>query len=190
MNDASDSSPSADGAQDRPDRRGFLAFSSTLVMGGGVAASYGTLVVFAGQYLYPRDKNVSWQFVCTIDRLEVGETLDYVTTTGVKVVITRQGEGETVDDFVALSSTCPHLGCQVHWEPQNDRFFCPCHNGAFDKEGNPTAGPPLKDNQQLLRFPLKVEGLLLFVEAPTTGITDNNQSARVDRSSSPRGINA
>lgn len=189
LNDASNSSPSADSVQDAPDRRGFMAVSSTLAMGSGVAASYGTLAVMAGQYLYPHSEDLSWQFVCTIDKLKMGEAFDFVTTTGMKVVVTRQGEGDSIDNFVALSSICPHLGCQVHWESQNDRFFCPCHNGAFDKEGNPTAGPPLKENQQLLRFPLKVDGRMLFVQAPARGITGNNKlTAHLDRSCSLRRI--
>ncbi|REJ93270.1 MAG: ubiquinol-cytochrome c reductase iron-sulfur subunit, partial [Planctomycetota bacterium] len=70
-------------------------------------------------------------------------------------------------DFVALSSICPHLGCQVHWESQNDRFFCPCHNGAFDAAGQPLSGPPKDDNQPLPQFPLKVENNLLFIQAGT-----------------------
>jgi len=59
---------------------------------------------------------------------------------------------------------CPHLGCQVHWEPQNDRFFCPCHNGVFSPDGVATAGPPAEAGQSLLEYPLKVEGNLLFIE--------------------------
>ena len=28
-------------------------------------------------------------------------------------------------------------------EPENDRLFCPCHNGAFDiRTGDPLFGPP------------------------------------------------
>jgi Rieske Fe-S protein len=54
----------------------------------------------------------------------------------------------------------------VHWEAQNDRFFCPCHNGAFDRQGNATAGPPAAAGQALLRFPLRLENGLLFIEVP------------------------
>ena len=67
-------------------------------------------------------------------------------------------------DFVAFSSICPHLGCQVNWELQNDRFFCPCHNGVFDRDGNATGGPPAAAGQRLPRYPLKIENGLLFIE--------------------------
>ena len=70
------------------------------------------------------------------------------------------------EDFIALSSICPHLGCKVHWETQNQRFFCPCHNGAFSAAGVSTAGPPFDVHQNLARFPLKVENGNLFIEVP------------------------
>jgi len=80
-----------------------------------------------------------------------------------------------VGDFLALSSTCPHLGCQVYWESNKSRFFCPCHNGAFDSQGNATEGPPAKAKQQLLRFSLMVENGLLFIQVPTESITSGAQ---------------
>jgi cytochrome b6-f complex iron-sulfur subunit len=92
--------------------------------------------------------------------------MHYIAPNGAHVVIARQGAGESADDFVALSSVCPHLGCQVHWEPQHDRFFCPCHNGAFDPQGQATEGPPAKAGQSLNRFPLQVEHRLLYILVP------------------------
>ncbi len=68
---------------------------------------------------------------------------------------------------MALSSTCPHLGCKVHWEAPENRFFCPCHNGAFDPSGRAIAGPPAEAGQSLGRYPLRIEGGLLYIEVPT-----------------------
>jgi Rieske Fe-S protein len=99
--------------------------------------------------------------------------LDFTSPTGAKIVVARQGDGTEAEDFLALSSVCPHLGCRVHWEGANDRFFCPCHNGAFDKSGNPIAGPPQAAGQSLTRFPLKVESGLLYLEAPLTSVAAN-----------------
>ena len=42
----------------------------------------------------------------------------------------------------ALSATCTHLGCRVAWSASADRFECPCHQGAYDREGRVIAGPP------------------------------------------------
>lgn len=157
--------------QELGERRKFLTASS-VVMAGGLAAAYGTLGVMFGEFVYPADDSdeKGWLFVCTTDQLQPGDALDFVTPAGAKMVVTRQGAGGEASDFLALSSVCPHLGCRVHWEANNDRFFCPCHNGAFDKSGKPTAGPPMAANQSLIQFPLKVEDGLLFVEAPLSSI--------------------
>ena len=156
---------------DLRERRQFLTASSA-VMAGGLVAAYGTLGVMMGEFVYPAEDSDArgWLFVCTTDRLAQGEALDFATPAGAKIVVARQGEGNEADDFLALSSVCPHLGCRVHWEANNDQFFCPCHNGAFDKSGKPIAGPPKAANQSLVKFPLKVENGLLFVEAPLISI--------------------
>src|SRR6266568_5260074 len=41
----------------------------------------------------------------------------------------------------AFTTTCPHLGCSVDYDPQADAFRCPCHRSAFDKAGNRVSGP-------------------------------------------------
>ena len=45
--------------------------------------------------------------------------------------------------WVAYSQKCTHLMCPVVPEPEKDRLFCPCHNGAFElATGDPLFGPP------------------------------------------------
>ena len=46
------------------------------------------------------------------------------------------------DEIVCYKTACPHLGCTVHWDGPSDQFRCACHGGAFDRDGNVTAGPP------------------------------------------------
>lgn len=161
------------GSADRGvDRRRFLATTTNVVMASGLAAGYGTFVVMAGRFLFvSNDQSTAWHFLATTDDLEVGDSFTYISPSGAQVVVARQSSGSKAEDFVALSSVCPHLGCQVHWEAQNDRFFCPCHNGAFDRQGNPTEGPPASAGQQLTRFPLKVEDGLIFIKAPVESVT-------------------
>jgi Rieske Fe-S protein len=57
----------------------------------------------------------------------------------------------------AFNSTCPHLGCRVHWESDRKRFFCPCHNGVFDEDGVAIEGPPAAAGQSLASLPLEVD---------------------------------
>ncbi len=152
-------------------RRSFLTTTSGLAMAAGLVAGYGMFGAMLGRFVYPTaNRNRRWCFVCTADSLAQGEALDFVSPGGTKVVVTRQGPGTESGDFLALSSVCPHLGCRVHWEGPQDRFFCPCHNGAFDRSGIPISGPPKSANQPLMRFPLKVERGLLYLEVPLTSL--------------------
>lgn len=158
---------------DTAGRRPVLTWLSRFALVGGLVASYGTLAAFMGRFLYPaRDTARGWLFVAEVDRLKPGDSLVYRAPSGATVNIARQGQGTMAEDFIALSSTCPHLGCQVHWEAQNDRFFCPCHNGIFTPSGEAIGGPPAEANQSLPRFPLKVEQDLLYIEVPLDRLAD------------------
>jgi phenylpropionate dioxygenase-like ring-hydroxylating dioxygenase large terminal subunit len=149
----------------------MLSRTSSLAMAGGLAVSYGTAGVIAGRYLYPsKPLEERWLYVSTVRKLAPGSSFPFRTPLGETVTIARQSEGETAEDFVALSSTCPHLGCQVSWEQANDRFFCPCHNGVFDPSGRATSGPPADAGQDLPEFPLKVEKGLLYIRVPVEGL--------------------
>lgn len=49
------------------------------------------------------------------------------------------------DDIIALSPICKHLGCTVTWAGDDgnpERFFCPCHNGLYEKNGENVPGTP------------------------------------------------
>lgn len=148
-------------------RRSFLARLSTWLLGAGLAAGYGACSAFGVRYLFPARARIRrWQFLARASEIPVGGSLAYRAPTGERVALARHGERGTAEDFVALSSTCPHLGCQVHWQSGAGRFFCPCHNGAFDPEGRAIAGPPFEAGQALPRYPLKLEDGVLFIEVP------------------------
>ncbi|PZO34560.1 MAG: (2Fe-2S)-binding protein [Leptolyngbya sp.] len=36
---------------------------------------------------------------------------------------------------------CPHRGCTVEWQGDQNRFICPCHGSQFDPEGRVVEGP-------------------------------------------------
>lgn len=145
---------------------------SACVMALGLAAGYGLFLVLIGRFLFPsRTETKTWQFVTDLKSVSAGESLLFVAPGGQRIVVARLDENGTPDDFIALSNVCPHLGCRVHWEAQNERFFCPCHNGAFDASGTATAGPPQDAGQMLSRYPLQVKTGLLFIEVPTESLT-------------------
>ena len=62
--------------------------------------------------------------------------------------------------YIAMSNICTHLGCHIRWIAEQDKFFCPCHNGEFDIQGNVVAGPPPRP---LDRYDVKVENDQLYV---------------------------
>jgi len=162
---ASDMSPAPETPE--PSRRSFLLGSSRLAMLAGLAAGYGALGRIAARYLYPaQEAPQQWLFVTDLASLPPGASLRYLAPTGEPVAITRQGDAGVAGDFVALSSTCPHLGCQVHWQAAEGQFFCPCHNGVFDPSGKAISGPPADAGQRLAAYPLKVEGGLLYIQVP------------------------
>lgn len=35
-----------------------------------------------------------------------------------------------------VSVKCPHLGCMLHWNPEELSWDCPCHGSRFDYDGN------------------------------------------------------
>ena len=39
-------------------------------------------------------------------------------------------------DFLAVHRRCPHLGCNVIWQPETQQFICPCHASSFDSYGD------------------------------------------------------
>ncbi len=174
---AEDAAQTADAVEPvDPQRRRFLGNVSRAAMTAGLIGGYGGLGLIAGRYLYPaRPSDRIWQYVIEIEGMEVGESRLFRAPSGEGINVVRQAASGDADDFIALSSTCPHLGCQVHWEPQNDRYFCPCHNGVFDPAGAPTAGPPAEANQPLGRYPLRVENGLLFIEVPARRLVDQTR---------------
>ncbi len=71
-------------------------------------------------------------------------------------VLVRMRDGT----LAAFSQVCTHLSCAVVYRADEERLFCPCHNGAFACAGGhggarPVAGPP---ERPLPRIALDVRG--------------------------------
>jgi len=155
-----------------PTRRELL---SSACMLGGLVAGYGACAAVAARYLYAsEDSQTTWQLAATASSIQKGSSIEYRGPSGETIAIARIGDGATVADFIALSSVCPHLGCQVHWQGQERRFFCPCHNGAFDEHGKGISGPPARAGQSLARYPLRLKEDLLFIEVPAVRLSTSD----------------
>lgn len=60
-----------------------------------------------------------------------------VTLDGKKVGAYRDETG----NLHAVSVKCPHLGCQLEWNPSEKSWDCPCHGSRFDIDGRLLGGP-------------------------------------------------
>ena len=73
------------------------------------------------------------------------------------------------DQFQVFAINCAHLGCPVRWFPQSGLFMCPCHGGAYYRDGSRASGPP---ERGLFEYPYKIENGVLTISAgqlPTPG---------------------
>jgi menaquinol-cytochrome c reductase iron-sulfur subunit len=71
--------------------------------------------------------------------------------------------------FQVFAINCAHLGCPVRWFPQSGLFLCPCHGGAYYRDGGRASGPP---ERGLFEYPSRVQDGVLTIQAgelPTPG---------------------
>lgn len=143
-----------------PPEGGRRSFLTTTLMILGIVAGYGLGLSHFFKFLVPPGKRRTREmFAGTLDSLPVGSTVAITGTKGAKINLVRLAEAteDPAAGFKALSSTCPHLGCKVHWEAGRECFFCPCHNGVFDPQGVAVSGPPAAEGKDLPTYPVHVD---------------------------------
>ena len=59
---------------------------------------------------------------------------------GEKLGVYKTEDGEVFTG----AARCPHLGCQVEWNPDEKTWDCPCHGSRFDFHGRLLDGPAQK----------------------------------------------
>ena len=156
------------GEEPRVGRRNFMAVA-TWAVGVLMGAGFGIPAIYyiVGPALQ-EEGSEEWIRLGSTSKIELG------TPTLFKARIERQTGWITNEEevsvyvltedgrnFVAMSNICTHLGCRVRWIDDQERFFCPCHNGIFNKAGEVESGPiprpldqyevKLEDNQLYLR---------------------------------------
>jgi menaquinol-cytochrome c reductase iron-sulfur subunit len=133
-----------------PDRRGFVAGLTALVLGGlslltpvasAVVALFdpihrrrssgkGNRVEVTTQEIADRlVPGVPESFTITGTRKDAWNTLENQTIGSVFLVRDEAGK------LRAFQSKCPHQGCDVSYLATEKRFFCPCHNANFQADG-------------------------------------------------------
>lgn len=140
-------------------------------IGGIISAALGIPAI--AYIIGPATKNkeaTNWIRVGSLSRIETGKPelfkINVDQTTGwiqdekeiAFYILTENGR-----DYLAMSNICTHLGCRARWIPDKEKFFCPCHNGVFDKHGFVVSGPPPRP---LDVFETKIENGELSVLLP------------------------
>lgn len=155
-------------------RRRFLTWMSA-----GLAAMAAALagIPLVGVFFSPviRRQPRAWRTVGEVARFPVGDTvmvryldpdpLPWAGFAGRSAAWLRRDEG---DRLTAFSMYCTHAGCPVSWSSGAQMFMCPCHGGAFHRDGSVAAGPPPRP---LERLPVRVRDgqvEILTIGAPRT----------------------
>jgi len=160
------STPDSDSSQVQ--RRRFLGLA-VLAAGGLIAAIYAIpgLAFLLGPAL-EKAQVENWiplgpaskvePGVPTLFRANVRRQTGWIVNEEQMTVYVLTDDGRT---YVALSNICTHLGCRVRWVEGEQQFFCPCHNGVFDKTGAVVSGPPPRPLDQ---YAVKVEDGQLYIQ--------------------------
>lgn len=153
--------------ENKINRRDFLGVA-TWAIGGLISAGMGipAIAYIIGPAL-PDDKTQDWIRLGSTSKVELGtpslfkarieRRAGWIVEEEKLSIYVLTGNGR---DFIAMSNVCTHLGCRVRWISAREQFYCPCHDGIFDKEGNVVSGPPPRP---LDRYEVKVENDQLFI---------------------------
>jgi len=159
-------------------RRGFFTKLGILFNGLAATVLAVPIVGFLASSITRGRANgyLSWVPLGSVNDFPEGETRlatfqnPYVMPTDGKTVDTacwvRRIAG---DQFQVFAVNCAHLGCPVRWFQQSGLFMCPCHGGAYYRDGSRASGPP---ERGLFEYPNKVENGLVTIQAgelPTPG---------------------
>ncbi len=148
-------------------RRNFLS-TITLGIGALIAAGFGVpAIAYVIGPALKKTQEGTWIPLGSTAKVEIGlPTLFNVTVERKAGWIVNQEKVSiyvlTTDgrDYIAMSNICTHLGCRVRWIAEKSGFYCPCHDGVFDAQGNVVSGPPPRP---LDRYEVQVDGEQLSI---------------------------
>ena len=92
----------------------------------------------------PRSLAERFLKIGAVDSLQVGQA--QLVRHGREPIFVIRTDEETL---VGLAGVCTHLHCVLNWDDQQQVLDCPCHEGAFDVNGNVLKGPPPRPLKRL-----------------------------------------
>lgn len=112
--------------------RNMLAFTP-------LGAAFVGISAMGIKFITPKSRDITRRiFTMHLGELPLNASRKITDLRGRDLMLVRTGEKEVK----AMSTACTHLGCTVYWQKDKQEFYCPCHAGRFDKDGNVIAGPP------------------------------------------------
>jgi Rieske Fe-S protein len=72
-------------------------------------------------------------------------------------------EAERENPVTVFSAVCSHTGCNVAWQPDEQKFVCPCHEGRYNLRGEVVSGPPPRP---LTKLATRIENGQLLIQWP------------------------
>ena len=139
--------------EDQPDRRGFIKGASC-----AIGAAIGVVPMAAGvrMALDPLSRKgiaADAEFVrlAEVSDLEAGVPRKFAIVedkrdkwsrykdvpVGAVYLLREKGEDSKSSEpkVIAYNTVCPHLGCFVDYRPEQQDYFCPCHDSNFALDG-------------------------------------------------------
>ena len=152
---------------DQPDRRGFIKGASC-----AIGAAIGVVPMAAGvrvamDPLSRQETVVDAEFIrlAEVSDLEVGVPKKFaivedkrdkwsrykdVPVGAVYLLLQKAKEDERGEPkVIAFNTVCPHLGCFVDYRPEQQDYFCPCHDSNFALDGSLKKGVSPRDMDSL-----------------------------------------
>ena len=141
--------------EEQPDRRGFIKGASC-----AIGAAIGVVPMAAGvrMALDPLSRKgiaVDAEFIrlAEVSDLEAGVPRKFaivedkrdkwsrykdVPVGAVYLLLVENGEDSKSSEpkVIAYNTVCPHLGCFVDYRPEQQDYFCPCHDSNFALDGS------------------------------------------------------
>lgn len=143
-------------AEQKLSRRDFFLNAGLAV---SALVSLGGVGYFSVRYLLAGLRPVHYVTILAGRLEEVPEAgASEVALLGRQLILRRRGDGVR-----AFSAVCSHLGCLVIWDEAENRFYCPCHIGIFDPDGQPVSGPV---TEPLAEFDVEVDGANVYIRLP------------------------
>ncbi len=130
---------------------------SMIAMFTGIVISHGFFGAYIFRFILPKKREIKFRktLISNTKKIPTGQSFVFTDLKGNSIILANTTEG-----FKAISTTCTHLGCQVHWDQVENSFVCPCHNAYFDTDGNVVSGPAPRP---LERFDVKLDNDNIFV---------------------------